>query len=246
MKFTDQMARFGALQGEGGAPLRMAVKWSALLALAAFAYAALLPQAVEITGALLRRQDRWLLLAEAGIMLGSVLLVRAKARPLAGNSSVFLGAFTVMALASLLGHHWLLSGYDLSRDEQMANFDAEVFLGGHFSQSLPLLWRDHADALNTLFMYPAQHRAGWISSYLPMNAALRAVASLLGDPALAGPLMTWTGAVALWGCARRIWPKDREAAVVAALLYLGSGQVLFAGMTAYAMPAHLALNLVWL
>ena len=34
--------------------------------------------------------------------------------------------------------------------------------------------------------------------------------------------------------------------MVALLLYLGSGQILFNGMTAYAMPAHLALNLCWL
>jgi hypothetical protein len=58
--------------------------------------------------------------------------------------------------------------------------------------------------------------------------------------------MTAIGAVALWGCARRIWPQDREAAVVALLLYAGSAQVVITGMTAYAMPAHLALNLVWL
>lgn len=246
MKIMDQLVRGGALQKAGREPFRMAVQWGAIMALAAFFYAALLPQAVEIAFALLRRQDRWLLLAEAGILLGSVLLARQKVQKLKGNFAVFLGAFMAMALACFAGHGWLLSGYDLSRDEQMASFDAAVFSSGHFFQPLPLLWRDHADALNTLFMYPAEHRAGWISTYLPMNAALRAVASLLGDPALAGPVMVLAGALALWACARRIWPEDRETAAVASLLYLGSGQVLFAGMTSYAMPAHLALNLIWL
>src|SRR3546814_9095813 len=58
--------------------------------------------------------------------------------------------------------------------------------------------------------------------------------------------MTLLGALALWGCARRIWPENREAAVVALLLYAGTGQIWLNGMTAYAMPAHLTINLCWL
>lgn len=236
----------GAFRAAGNAPLRKAVKWSAILALVAFVYAAVLPPVLEIAGALLYRQDRWLLLAEAAVLTGSGLLARRRLRRLDADPRFCLAAFAVMALACLAGHYWLLSGYDLSRDEQMATFDATVFAGGHLFQSLPPMWRDHADALNTLFMYPAEHRAGWISSYLPMNAALRADFGLLGNPALLGPLMTGVGGAALWGCARRLWPRDREVAALASLLYLGSGQVLFAGMTSYAMPAHLTLNLVWL
>jgi hypothetical protein len=111
---------------------------------------------------------------------------------------------------------------------------------------VPGLWRDHADALNTLFMYPATHRGAWISAYLPLNAGLRALLGIVASPYLVGPLMTAAGALALWGCVRRLWPDDREAGFVALLLYAGSAQVLFAGMTSYAMPAHLALNLTWL
>lgn len=246
MRIIEQLLQGGALREAGQAPLRRAVRWAAIIALVGFAYAALLPPVLEIGGALLYRQDRWLLLAQAAMLAGSALLVRRRMRTLSADPRLCLAAFALMASACLAGHDWLLGAYDLSRDEQMASFDAAVFADGHFSQPLPPMWRDHADALNTLFMYPAEHRAGWISSYLPLNAALRAVFRLLGDPALVGPLMTALGGVALWGCARRIWPADREAAAVAALLYLGSGQVLFAGMTSYAMSAHLALNLVWL
>ena len=58
--------------------------------------------------------------------------------------------------------------------------------------------------------------------------------------------MVALGALALFGCVRRLWPDDREAGFVALVLYAGSAQVLFAGMTSYAMPGHLALNLCWL
>ncbi|WDF75099.1 resistance to Congo red protein [Novosphingobium sp. KACC 22771] len=234
------------MQGAGAAPLRRAVKWSFILALVAFIYAALLPPALEIAGALLYRQDRWLLLAQASVLAGAVLIARRRMRRLEGQAPLYLAGFALMAPVCLLGHRWLLSAYDLSRDEQMADFDAAVLAGGRLSQPLPPMWRDCADALNTLFMYPAEHRAGWISSYLPLNAGIRAMLGLLGDPAWAGPLMTAVGGLALWGCARRLWPADREMAALCALLYLGSGQVLFAGMTSYAMSAHLALNMVWL
>lgn len=151
-----------------------------------------------------------------------------------------------MAIVAFAGHYLILSGYDLSRDEQMASFDAQVFAQGQLVAPLSGIWRDHADALNTMFMYPTSETAGWISAYLPLNALLRTLFALIGDAAMTGPVMVLLGAGALWGCARSIWPADREAAVVALLLYIGSGQILFNGMTAYAMPAHLALNLCWL
>ncbi len=144
------------------------------------------------------------------------------------------------------GHRWILVAYDMSRDEQMAVFDAHVFAGGLLAQPLPALWQAHADALNTLFMLPVTHPVAWVSGYLPMNAALRSLVGLVADPALTGPLMAGLGLPLLWNCARRLWPEEREPAVVAAILYLGSGQVLFAGMTSYAMPAHLTLDLLWL
>jgi hypothetical protein len=157
-------------------------------------------------------------------------------------------AFVAAALiiVTFAGHYWVLSSYDMSRDEQMASFDAAVFAQGHLAQHLPALWRDHSDALNTLFMIPVPHRGAWISSYLPLNAGIRALLGTVATPGLAGPLMTALGALALWGCVRRLWPDDHEAGFVALVLYAGSAQVLVMGMTSYAMPGHLALNLCWL
>jgi hypothetical protein len=114
------------------------------------------------------------------------------------------------------------------------------------AQPLGPPWRVHAKALNTMFMTLGENPIGWASAYLPMNAALRALVDQMGDAALTGPVLSAVGALALWKCARLLWPEDREAAIVAILLYALSGQILVAGMTAYAMPAHLTFNLVWL
>ncbi|UNK80919.1 hypothetical protein MNQ96_07555 [Sphingopyxis granuli] len=226
--------------------LSLTVRRPAILAIMAFVIAALLGPNANLTSFYLHRQDRWLLLVAALLLVLCAWRLPARSQALTGGRQLAFAVGAVMAFAAFAGHYGILSGYDLSRDEQMANFDAAVFAQWRLVAPLTGIWRDHADALNTMFMYPTNHTAGWISAYLPLNGAFRAFFGLLGDTALTGPAMLLIGAVALWGCTQRIWPDDREAGVVALLLYLGSGQILFNGMTAYAMPAHLALNLCWL
>ena len=200
----------------------------------------------SLTGFYFLRQDFWLLLAMVALWL---LPVRAAVShftlPQKGEPAWAVAG--LLFLFCLAGHWLFLSGYDASRDEQMAVFDALIFASGHLVAPIGELWRDHSDALNTTFLYPAEQRGAWVSAYLPMNAAIRAGIGLLtGLPQLTGPLWTALGAVALWGCIRRLWPDNREAVWLGMLLYALSGQIVLTGMTAYAMPAHLTLNLVWL
>lgn len=218
----------------------------AIAALAAFALSLTYAQSANITAFYLHRQDRWLLLLGFAALVLCGYRLTARTRLPAVTAKAVLATAAVLFAITLLGHDLLLAGYDRTRDEQMASFDAAVFAGGHLVARLPALWGDHATVLNDSFMYPAEQRSAWISSYLPLNAAMRALLGTLATPALAGPLMTALGALALWGCVRRIWPQDTEAATVALVLYAGSAQVLVTGMTSYAMPAHLALNLCWL
>lgn len=217
-----------------------------LLAILAFAIAALYGADANLTLFYLHRQDRWLLIAAVLLLLISVWRLPARTGTFTGRWRIAIVIGAVMAITAYAGHYLILSGYDLSRDEQMATFDAAVFAEGRFVAPLTGIWRDDSEALNTMFMYPTTEAAAWISAYLPMNAVLRAFFSLIGDAALSGPAMVLVGALALWGCARRLFPSSPEAATVALLLYAGSGQVVFNGMTAYAMSAHLALNLCWL
>ena len=200
----------------------------------------------NLTAFFLRNQDVWLLLCAAVIALVASLGIAPREH--GWVASRWRPAALALGLLCLcyVGHYWLLSGYALSRDEQMALFDADIFSGGRLAAPLPLIWVPHAGALNTLFMLPVEHPSAWVSSYLPMNAALHAVVGLFADPALTGPLLVGIGALALHGCTRTLWPDRPEASPVALLLYALSGQVLMTGMTSYAMSAHLALNLVWL
>lgn len=146
-----------------------------------------------------------------------------------------------LILICWIGHRLVFGGYDLSRDEQLANFDAAIYARGLVFAPLDQGWRPWADALNQTFLLPIGNREGWVSAYLPVNAAARA---LLGS--LTSPMFAATGAMALWSIARRLWPEDGSTQWAVLLLYAGSSQLLIAGMTAYAMSGHVALNLFWL
>ncbi|HEY1124796.1 MAG TPA: hypothetical protein VGE65_04130 [Sphingobium sp.] len=219
----------------------------ASLALVALLLAAASTTSDIIAAVLLRQQDIFLL-GLALLLAGAALLpILPARRPLVFNWRMTASVALIAAVAAYAGHHWLLLGYDFTRDEQMANFDAAIFNAGHLVWPLPSDWQAHATELNLRFMPRAgDQQLAWVSGYLPMNAAIRALFGLLGDPAFAGAVYLAASVILLWSCARRLWSDKPETAAVCVLLLVGAGQFVMAGMTAYAMPAHLCFNLLWL
>jgi hypothetical protein len=203
---------------------------------------------IGLTRFLFLRQD-------LGFVAGFAVLFLLQARwppPAASSGTARLSRSHVLLLAAALllvcwiGHRLVFAGHDISRDEQMANFDAAIYAHGALFARLPEAWRTWAAAFNQMFLLPIGDREGWVSAYLPVNAAARAWVGLVADPALTSPLFVAIGAVALWRIALRLWPASPATQAAVLLLYAGSSQVLVAGMTAYAMSGHVALNLVWL
>jgi len=197
----------------------------------------------DITRRYLYTQDRWLL---AGATLVWALGLMAALRWRSAKILRF-PPWIIWTLAAALcalcwaGHYGLLSGYSLSRDEQMVDFDAAIYAKGLLAWPVPPEWRADLPALNTLFTLPIARPVAWVSAYLPGNAMFHAA---LG--AAAGPLWMAIAVLALWAVARQLFGRDGETIPVALILFALSGQVLFSAMTVFAMPAHLALNLVWL
>lgn len=199
-----------------------------------------------ITLKLLVQQDIWLLeiffaLSILIFIPPSILKTPIQLRP----RHAVVAAIALMIFC-YLGHSLLLMGHDLSRDEQMANFDAWIFSHGRLTWPLPQSWQREAGSLNLEFMLPVAQPVMWVSGYLPMNAILRAIIGGLGDPALTGPLLTAAALPLLLSIAKKIWPSNQETQTITLLILLGSGQLVITGMTAYAMPAHLFFNLLWL
>lgn len=169
----------------------------------------------------------------------------AKSLPLISGRQACLGA-GVLAASTFAGHYIILSGYAFSRDEQMALFDAQIYEKGQLAAALPAYWKDIHDALNNAFIPVSVRGEGWISSYRPVNGFLHMLSGYLGNPMITNPILTAIGLLATWRVSAQIWPGQRETQIVAAVFYCLSAQVLVTGMTSYAMPGHLAFNMVWL
>ncbi len=142
---------------------------------------------------------------------------------------------------------WLVFGdFPLTRDEILANFDADFLSRGLPIAPVPAEWRPFAGALMPDFMLPIPSESGWLSAYLPGNAALRALAARTVGIEWTGPILAAVSVVAVHRIGRRLWPDAPGAALAAALLMASSAQFLTMAMTPYAMSAHLAFNLLWL
>ena len=169
----------------------------------------------------------------------------APAVDLPARALVF-GLAAVCLVAGVAAAPLVFQGYVFSLDEVMANFDARIFASGRLLAPIRPVWRDYAQALQPIFMLPMPGHAFWASSYLPVNAAMRALAGAVHARALVNPLLSAFSIVATYGVGRRLWPGQPRLALIAAALLGGSAQLIVMSMTAYAMPAHLAFNLAWL
>ena len=149
-------------------------------------------------------------------------------------------------LIAWVGAYVVYDNYALSMDEYMANFDADILAHGHLMGQVPPNWRPLFFAIHPEFVLGPAGHAVWASSYLPINAALRAAAGVLSMRALVNPLLAAVSVFATFGIGRRLWPEQPKTALIAAILLASSSQLLGTAMTAYAMTAHLAFNLVWL
>ena len=146
----------------------------------------------------------------------------------------------------LAGRRFALAGFPLSMDEFMAGFDARIFRHGLAMAPVSPFWRPLVTALQPMFILPTPGSQYWASEYLPMNAAFRALAASPAWASLVNPAWAAVSVVSVYGVGRQLWPDKPAVATVAAVLLATSSQFLVTAMTAYAMPAHLALNLVWL
>jgi len=163
-------------------------------------------------------------------------------RPLACTLILALFVFAL----SWSGRSSVFGDFAFSRDEDLALYQAKLILHGQLSMQVPPDWRGAALALQPVFVLVLPGDAAWLSSYLPVNSALHAAGLALGAEALVSPLLAAVAVVATYGVGRRLWPDKPASALLAAAFLATSSQLVVTAMTAYAMTAHLALNMVWL
>lgn len=149
-------------------------------------------------------------------------------------------------IVALAGAHLVYDDYALSLDEFMVRFDGAILGHGAPLARTPTEWRPFVAALQPQFVRVTPDGAFWSSTYLPVNAALRAIAGGLDGAALVSPVLAAVSILAVFAVGRHLWPDRPRVALIAAILLATSSQFLITAMTTYAMTAHLAFNLVWL
>jgi hypothetical protein len=198
---------------------------------------------------LMFRADDLPALGIGAVLLIALALLRPGWRrqvPAARPAWVTAAAALLVLLACRAGTHLIFGGYALTRDELCADFDATILATGRLFATIPAQWQTYSHALMPQFMLPLPPDIGWLSSYLPGNAALRALGELSLGAQWVNPLLAMVSVTALYRIALRLWPGARRTALVPVLLLATSAQFLAMAMTSYAMTAHLAVNLIWL
>ena len=239
-------AKIGTLTGYDRS--RMAVASAVVvLAIAAVLLPDVLAQPDPLTFQLLMQQDIWL--APLFVAFCFLRFRPAESSPpkaIANETRLVMLCLMALLLVCWTGHYLAFANYEISRDEQLVAFDAEIFRRGALVWPIAPDWQHLANALNRKFMLPIGAAEAWVSGYLPVNAALHALVGSIVDDDLTAPILVAAGGFFLWRITGRVWPDSRTARLATLAFYLGSSQIVITGMTKFAMSGHLAFNLAWL
>lgn len=235
-------------EGADAARLGRALQRAGAYTLLGMAFCLLLLRGENLSILLFRTQD-----VAALLLIAVTLLLLAWRRPAVlalprrlSPPVVAAGAAALALCASGIGTWLVFGGYALTRDEICANFDAAFLARGLLFSPVPMDWQPYSRALMPQFMLPLPANVGWLSAYLPGNAALRALGALTVGAEWVNPALAAISVAALYRIGRRLWPDTPRIALVPVLLLVSSAQFLTMAMTSYAMAAHLAVNLLWL
>lgn len=181
-------------------------------------------------------------LRRAPMTSGMTWLERLRA-PSARAVGVIAALMLVVSVATWYQvHHAVL----LTMDEFTSDFQARILARGELRATVPTEWRPYLDAMAPVFTAYRDLNGGWLSQYLPGYALLKTPFVMTGLEVLLNPLLAALSVVLLAAVARRLWPNEGLRPWMALVFFVTSSEVLMTSGTGYSMPAHLALNLLWL
>jgi hypothetical protein len=183
------------------------------------------------------------------LLLGIVRAPALGRQVVAATSSprMFAIALAILTVGiGAIGAPLVFGDYVFSLDEFLAKFDAQIFAHGQLMAPVAPAWRPYASALQPMYLLQAPNVSAWSSAYLPIDAMMRGAASWLGLEEALNPVLSGVAVLATYGVGRRLWPDRPRMALAAAALLATSAQLLVMSMSAYAMSAQLAFNMIWL
>ncbi|QGX98347.1 hypothetical protein EI983_08660 [Roseovarius faecimaris] len=165
----------------------------------------------------------------------------------AGDPVKLVGLMACMGLLlAVAGTRFVYHEYALSMDEWMPRLQSEIFASKALTATVSAEWRPWGHMIYDSFATFDPDSGQLASGYRPGLAALIALANVIGNGAYISSFFFAGSIILVALVTRQIAPTLPRAPVIAALLMVTSSQALVAGMTTYAMPAHLFFNLLWL
>lgn len=152
----------------------------------------------------------------------------------------------ITLIITFAGTFFIFHNYALCMDEYAPEFQANIFLSGKLAATVPKPWQGFASSLSPIFIVYNPILHNWYQGYLPVYAAIKALFLNLGVASATNPVLAALSVFFIGWTAKNIWPKEKNAPLLAMLLLLSSSQFLITSMTAYSMPAHLLLNAMWI
>ncbi len=148
-------------------------------------------------------------------------------------------------IVTFVGTYFIFHNYALCMDEYAPEFQAVIFLSGKLRAVVAQPWQEFASSLAPIHIVYNPTLHSWYQGYLPVYAVVKALFLKFGVSSATNPVMAALSVMVIGGAAASIWPREKNASFLAMLLLMSSSQFLITSMTAYSMPAHLLLNLVW-
>ncbi len=149
--------------------------------------------------------------------------------------------------AALFGTYVGMGHVALSMDEYNADFEARILHSGQFRAPVPEEWQRFVEAIKPIFVSWNPTEGTWLSTYLPGYAVIRAaVARTTGVAWVTNPLLAALSIPLIAVVSNQLWPGKHWRAILSVCALATSSQFLAMSVTAYAMSAHLVLNLVFL
>jgi hypothetical protein len=247
--------------GADGAPLAgvayvaasvcsLSVPFASLLLFQGFVTASPAAQSLLASLQLFVAQDRWVGPLVAVLIVSAWWASRARLWRLpmpASRERVAVAALAGLAfLATLLLRHVAHHNFDLTLDEFMPAFQAEIFRNGDLLAPLPDEFLPPNQRLQPFFSYVDVEHGLWGSAYRPVHAALLALLPAAHSTAVMHGLLAALSVLAMGSIARRLFPRLEGAALIACLLLVGSPQFIATATSGFSFTAHLAFNLAWL
>lgn len=158
---------------------------------------------------------------------------------------VFLSAF-ISFLVSIAGTFLIHHNYPFSADEYAADFQAQIFASGRIFAIIPDHWEPFIDGMTPVFIRYHPIENAWFSDYLPVYAIIRSPFVYFQIGWFLNPLLNGISVLLVGATCVKIWPDDNSIPALACLFLASSTQFVAMSLSAYAFPAHLCLNLLWL